>query len=138
MLLFKSLSLGGLAAAALALPAAAETVIVTIDGVHSANGMLLAQLCDSPVGYPESPCGHAVMVPAQKGRMTVTFNDVRPGTYALEAFQDEDGNFTFSLPTEGYAFSNDAPPPKTFADAAFEVKDKVTRQHVHMTYKSEE
>ena len=137
MSLFKSLSLGALAALACGLPAAAATLTVTIKRVHSDTGFVLAQLCDDPKGYPVANCKHQAAVPAQSGDVVLQFHDVAPGTYALAAFHDEDGDFVPSVAFEGTAFGNDAPPPKTMADASFEVNGEA-RQTIHMTYRPQE
>lgn len=137
MTLFKSLSLGALAALACGLPAAAATVTVTIKDVHSGTGFVLAQLCDKPQGYPVAGCKYQAAVPAEAGKVELQFHDVTPGVYALVAFHDEDGDFVPSVAFEGTAFGNDAPPPRPMADASFEVKDEA-RQTIHMTYRPQE
>jgi uncharacterized protein (DUF2141 family) len=70
------------------------------------------------------------MVSATGDAVTATFNGLAPGQYAIRAFHDVDGDGKmganpFGIPTEPYAFSNNAAgvmgPPKWSA-AAFEVK----------------
>jgi len=131
--MFNPLSLGAVAALAIGLPAAAETVVITIDRVQSSQGMVLAQLCDNPEGYPRTNCAYQQAVPAREGSVTLTFHDVLPGSYALAAFHDEDSDFMPTIPGEGYAYSNNAAPPRPMSDASFVVKGEA-RQTAHMTY----
>lgn len=64
-----------------------------------------------------------VRVPAQAGTFRACLNLPKPGTYALAAYHDEDGdgrltrNF-LGVPVEGYAFSND--PTVVLAPPAFD------------------
>jgi uncharacterized protein (DUF2141 family) len=59
----------------------------------------------------------------------IVIQNVPPGTYAAEAFHDEDDNGKlersfFGLPEEGMGFSNDAPMrfgPPAFGAASFDV-----------------
>lgn len=105
------------------LPALAQTVTVTIKGVHSNQGNVLATLCDDPAGsFPGACLNYRAMSKADKGDTTFQFDHVPDGRYAMQAFHDEDGNFTPNIPPEGTAFSNDAAWPPTFETAAFTVK----------------
>lgn len=133
MFSLKSLLLGGFAVLAAGLPAAAETVTITIKNVRSSSGMVLAQMCDNPEGYPRANCRYQTAVPAELGSVTLVFEGVAPGTYAVAAFHDEDGDFVPTIPGEGFAYSNDAPPPRPMSDASFAVKGD-TRQTMHMIY----
>lgn len=115
-------------------PAFAQTVTVTIKGMHSSNGNVLANLCDDPKGqFPGMCMSHRSMAKAIEGETTLSFDHVPKGRYALQAFHDEDGNFTPNIPNEGTAFSNDPGWPATFDKAAFEV-DGDTSITVTMTY----
>lgn len=69
--------------------------------------------------------------PALAGKTIVTISNVQPGTYAVQAFHDENHNgkvdrALFGIPKEGVGFSNDAPirlgPPK-WKDAQFQLGD---------------
>lgn len=115
-------------------PAAAQTVTVTIKGVHSPNGNVLANLCDDPKGqFPGMCMSHRSMAKAVEGETTLSFDHVAKGRYALQAFHDEDGNFTPDIPKEGTAFSNDPGWPATFDKAAFDVDGDMSIT-VTMTY----
>jgi uncharacterized protein (DUF2141 family) len=68
----------------------------------------------------------------------ITFAPLKPGTYAIKAFHDLNGDGKmntnpFGIPTEPYAFSNDASGvmgPPGWTDAAFEVKAGANRQTI--------
>lgn len=65
-----------------------------------------------------------------EGAVKVTFRGLRPGTYALKAFQDLDGDEKIDTnlvgyPTEPFGFSNNAPVrfgPPSFERASFPVQ----------------
>lgn len=64
------------------------------------------------------------------GQATIRFEGLAPGLYAIRAFHDLNGNAALDMnavgvPTEPFAFSNDAPAnfgPASFEAAAFEVR----------------
>lgn len=107
---------------ACAMPAAAQTVTVTIKGVRSADGNVLANLCGDPAGpFPGKCLTYLSMAKAVEGDTTLSFDHVPDGRYAFQAFHDENGDFTHDMPDEGSAFSNAAAWPVTFDKAAFTV-----------------
>ena len=73
---------------------------------------------------------------------TITVNNLPPGTYAAQVFQDVNDNHKvdrnpLGIPKEGVGFSNDAPihlsPPK-FKDAAFEHGDEPQTIQIQLRY----
>jgi uncharacterized protein (DUF2141 family) len=106
----------------------AATVVVTVGGVRNDHGHVLVALC-TRASFLRPHCawrGHAA---AQPGRVQVRIEGVPPGTYAAQAFHDENDNgrlerTLLGLPKEAMGFSNDAPmrmgPPR-FDAAAFTV-----------------
>lgn len=112
---------------AVLLPAAsaAEDVTVRVENLRSTQGGVLVAIC-SREAFLAMNCGHRERAQARAGAAEVTFADVPPGVYAVQAIHDENDNgeidlSLFGLPKEGMAFSRDAPmrrgPPR-FADAA--------------------
>jgi uncharacterized protein (DUF2141 family) len=106
-----------LATAALALifiagPASAARIIVTIDGLHSAQGTVFIGLYASPTKFLNGNQSDAMRrVRASTGPITVVFDNLPPGTYAVGAYHDENANDhldtnLIGLPVEGYALSN--------------------------------
>ena len=109
------LSLAGACALGLCLnagTASAARIIVTIDGVHSAQGNLFVGLYASPAKFLQgNQCDAQRRVKASTGPITVVFDNLPAGTYAVGAFHDENGNdhldtSVIGLPIEGYALSN--------------------------------
>jgi uncharacterized protein (DUF2141 family) len=109
----------------------AGDVAVTVTGVRNDRGHVRVALCQK-ASFLQPHCpwqGNAKAVP---GETTVVVKDVPPGTYAAQAFHDEDDNGTLDrnflgLPKEGMGFSNNAPmhfgPPR-FGAASFPVAKK--------------
>ena len=120
----------GLLLLVLACPARAEpgVVVVTVQGVRSNAGHVLVAICDRAT-FLEATCKYVGRAPANIGQVVVQVRGVPPGTYAAQAFQDENDNGkidrTFlGIPKEGLGFSNDARinfGPPSFPDAAFRV-----------------
>ncbi len=110
-----------------AAPARADGVVeVTITGIHSAKGTILVAVCDQATFLQET-CRYKGRAPAAIGSVTIRIAGVPPGTYAAQAYGDENDNGKidrnlFGIPTEGLGFSNDAKMrfgPPAFGDAAF-------------------
>ena len=103
---------GALAIAAISTPALSGQLVVTVDGVRSDRGTIMASLVRADAdGRPEVTDG--TIVAASKGKISFGFADLAPGQYAVELFHDENGNgkldkTPFGLPAEGVAFSNGA------------------------------
>jgi uncharacterized protein (DUF2141 family) len=109
-------------------PASAARIIITIDGLHSAQGNVFVGLYATPSKFLNgNQCDAMKRVRASTGPITVTFDNLRPGTYAVGAYHDENGNDHLDtnflgLPVEGYALSNGirvALSKPTFQQAAF-------------------
>jgi uncharacterized protein (DUF2141 family) len=122
-------------------PASAARIIVTIDGLHSAQGTVFVGLYATPSKFLNGNQSDALRkVRASTGPITVAFDNLPPGTYAVGAYHDENGNDHLDtnflgLPVEGYALSNGvravmAKP--TFQQAAFTVGagDKPVSLHI--------
>ena len=122
-------------------PASAARIIVTIDGLHSAQGNVFVGLYATPSKFLNGNQSDAMRkVRASTGPITVAFDNLPPGTYAVGAYHDENGNDHLDtnflgLPVEGYALSNGvravmAKP--TFQQAAFTVgtADKPVALHI--------
>ena len=80
-------------------------------GVSNANGVVHVTLYDNAADYPNGGFAHAETVAATEGEVTVTFEDLPPGDYALSVLhdEDEDGEVRTSavgIPREGVGVSN--------------------------------
>ncbi|MCJ2144593.1 DUF2141 domain-containing protein [Methylobacterium sp. E-066] len=124
-----TLTAGFCAVAALAgAPAVAATLQVEIDGIEPSGGPVRVALCQG--GLAEAFCTQGDEAPASGGRARFTFRDVAPGTYAVAAFQDENGNGRLDrtglgLPLEPYGFSGAVArrARPDFSDAAFALQE---------------
>ena len=113
------------------LPIYAQTVQFNIEAVKHSNGKLFVQLFQGEENYNKGKAYNATIVSAKQGSVTVTFNDVAPGDYAIRFFHDENDNGSlatnmFRIPVEGYGFSNDATVnfgPPSYREMAFAVAD---------------
>ena len=114
----------------MAAPAGAADLSVAVGNVRNDHGLVRVAVC-TPDTFTKSGCPFTASEPSRRGQVTVTVRGIPPGTYAVQAYHDEnenrqiDRNF-FGLPEEGIGFSNDAPirfGPPSFADAALAIGD---------------
>ncbi|ATQ45131.1 DUF2141 domain-containing protein [Caulobacter mirabilis] len=109
-------------------PVAALTL--AFKGITQPTGAIRGQLFADQAGYEGK--GKAVStfaVPVTGDSASLIVPGLAPGRYAVKAFHDVDGDGKmatnpFGIPTEPFAFSNDARGafgPADWADAAFEV-----------------
>lgn len=123
--------------------ASAARISVTISGLHSAQGNVFVGLYATPSKFLNGTQNDAMRrVPASTGPMTVVFDNLPPGTYAVGAYHDENGNEHLDtnflgLPEEGYALSNGVravTSKPTFQQAAFTVGDQGAAIALHIRY----
>lgn len=109
-------------------------LIVTFKGITQPTGQIRGQLFDQ-AGYEGQAKAIATFaIPVSGDSVATAIPGVVPGRYAVRAFHDVDGDGKmatnpFGIPTEPFAFSNDAKGtfgPADWADAAFEVGDGET------------
>jgi uncharacterized protein (DUF2141 family) len=106
--------------------ASAATVEVRVSGV-GAKGNVNVAVCDKERFLKQ--CAYSASAPAQAGETTVVVKGVPAGTWAVLAYQDENGNNELDrnfvgMPKEPYGFSRDARGkfgPPSFEDAAIAV-----------------
>lgn len=104
---------------------------VTFKGIKTPTGAVMVALFPSEAAYDgKAPGAGQAMLKVGGDAVTATFNGLAPGRYAVKAFHDVNGDGKlgqnpFGIPTEPFAFSNNARAmmgPPTWADASFEVK----------------
>lgn len=123
--------------------ATAAELRVDVTGLRSGGGEVHMAVYATPAAFPRSDAILAeAIVRAKAAGVHWVFSDLKPGTYALAVYHDENENREFDrgflgIPLEGFGFSNDsfigfgAP---DFADAAVTVPGKGTRITIHMIY----
>jgi uncharacterized protein (DUF2141 family) len=106
--------------------ARAASVDVSVTGVRNDHGVIVVAVCER-ASFLQPHCPWQAKAMAMAGTVHVHVPNVPPGTYAAQAFHDEDGNGRLErsflgLPKEGMGFSNGAPmhfgPPR-FEAACF-------------------
>ncbi|ATD01432.1 DUF2141 domain-containing protein [Pseudoalteromonas spongiae] len=125
------LTLSTLSLSLFILPVSAQTVQFNIEGIQHDKGKLYIQLFKGENNFKKGEAHNVAIVNAKKGKLTVTFNDVEPGDYAIRYFHDENSNRDFDnnmfgMPIEGYGFSNNAPVnfgPPSYQQMTFMVSD---------------
>lgn len=117
---------------------------VTIEGIRSAKGSIsVAIYGDSPEDFlAKGKKLRKLRLPAQSGAVHGCLSLPRPGTYALTAYHDEDGDGHFTknflgLPAEGFAVSNGNTPflgVPSFEDTAVTVHEANSQITLKMQY----
>lgn len=85
---------------------------VTIRGMKSEKGSVLIALYDSEGSFMKKHIASRKVKAAERS-LTIVFDNLKPGNYAVSTFHDEneneklDSNF-FGIPKELYGFSNNA------------------------------
>ena len=134
----------GAGSVGLAAPAAAGTVTITVTDLRNSEGVVRACMTTVESVFPrcaKDPNSYRTVVPAGE-TVTIRFNNVKPGDYAIALLHDEneDGKANRVLgmaPREGYGFSRDAPvrmAPPEWDDAVFTVGTASQRVTIKMRY----
>jgi uncharacterized protein (DUF2141 family) len=117
--------------------ASAGTVEVRIAGV-TPKGTVKVAVCDKERFLKQ--CAYSASAPAQAGETLVLVKGIPAGTWAVLAYQDENGNGELDrnligIPKEPYGFSRDARSkfgPPGFEDAAIEVGEALATTNVRL------
>lgn len=116
---------------------------VVVDGITRPRGQVCFRFYDKDKGFPQSAAGvvQSGCTNVQGSSVAAEFYRLKPGTYAVTAFHDENNDQRLStnflgIPREGFGISNNPPvkigAPK-FKKASFSVeRDTVIR--VNMRY----
>jgi len=121
--------IGMLAALLVGASSFAQTKLtVTIDKIKSEKGSIRIGIFDSEDGFLKKPIdGKAVKV--EGDHVTVVFDKLKPGTYAVSVIHDENDNKeldtkALGIPKEGVGFSNNVMGkfgPPSFEDASIKL-----------------
>ncbi len=106
----------------------AATLSVSVQGVRSGLGHVRIGVCER-AEFLHERCVYNAIVSARPGTVVATIPDVRPGVYAVAAYQDETdlGHLRrglFGIPRGGMGFSRDPKPgfgPPSFGSCALRV-----------------
>lgn len=100
-----------------------QPLMVKLNNIEHDRGNVRVALFDDPKTFRKADQAFdARELPAKAGTVTVVFEDVPAGQYAVMAYHDENANGELDLrfgmfPTEGYGLSNN---PKVMGPPAFE------------------
>lgn len=118
-------------------------ITVTVTGLRSTKGQVLACMTTRPQDFPQcdrDPAARKIIIPAGE-TVNLNFGKVPHGRYAVAIVHDENGNGKLDkrliVPREGYGFSRDAPVrmgPPSFESAAFEAAGDDLHLSVRMRY----
>jgi uncharacterized protein (DUF2141 family) len=106
------------------------TLTVTFTGIQTQKGSVLGAVYDSKAAYDGGGAPvRQIMIGADAAEIATQLDGLKPGQYAIRIFHDIDGDMKmganpFGMPTEPYAFSNNAignMGPAKWDAAAFEV-----------------
>ncbi|NJC41401.1 uncharacterized protein (DUF2141 family) [Brevundimonas alba] len=103
--------------------AAAGTVTVHLTGVEARPGPIMASLNTRDQFLRAAPA-YTATAAATAGGVTLTFENVTPGDYALMVMHDLNANDQFDFGTDGWSVSNSAHQlmgPPVFDDHKFSV-----------------
>jgi uncharacterized protein (DUF2141 family) len=109
---------------------AQNKLTVVIDGIENIEGQILIGVYDE-AGFMKKPID-AKIEKIEDETVTVVFDSIARGEYALSVFQDENNNYQldaglFGIPTEKYGFSNNAKGkmgPPAFKDCMIKMEDE--------------
>lgn len=122
-------------------PTAADSMAVLridLSGLKNTNGVVNVALYNSAASFnkPAQAYKQAIASPTATS-LTIEFDSLAPGTYAFGLFHDENNDATLNtniltIPTEGFAFSNNAmgtfgAPSFTQAQFTLVAKDTLTQ-----------
>lgn len=136
-----ALTAGGLLSAPVAAQPPGATLVIHVQDVSPKGGVLRLGLYDE-ASYPDDDSRPAASadVAAHGGETVITLNNILPGTYAIQTYQDINGNDKmdtswFGFPLEPFGFSRDARPrlsKPAFAKVKFEVAPGMNVQSLHL------
>lgn len=109
---------------------APTTLTVTVSNIRTLSGSLQVGVFQTEAGWDQSEAVNGGMVTVDEVNETVTIRGLAPGEYGLKMYHDvngdgEMGTNMVGIPTEPYAFSNNAMGrfgPASWGDAMFTVE----------------
>jgi uncharacterized protein (DUF2141 family) len=124
-------------------PPAQARLVVELGNFRHRRGDAKLLLFSGKEGFPDTPARalRQVIEPIAGDRVRFTITNLKPGTYAISCFHDENGNGTLDMgtfgPKEGYGFSNNVTGtfgPPSFRAASFTVTAPETQIRIRLRY----
>lgn len=120
-------------------------VTLSITNLRNGDGLVRACMTTEAARFPDcrgAAGAYTASVDAHKGSITLVFNNVKPGRYAIALLHDQNSNGKADralamVPKEGFGFSRDAPVrmgPPSFGDAAFDMGEQDRAMTIRMRY----
>lgn len=124
--------------------AGGTSVTVTVTDLRNAKGVVRGCITGNTKDWPDCKVAATSqkVVAEANGSVTLKFENLEPGTYAIAIAHDENNNDRMDralllMPKEGYGFSRDAKvvmgPPR-FKSASFTVGSEPLNQTIKMRY----
>lgn len=112
-------------------PAKSAELVVEINHIKNSDGKIYAQIFKGYENFNNNNPTAQTMIEAQEGPVKIIFGDLESGEYAVRLFHDQNNNQKldqnlFGMPTEGYAFSNEAAPnfgPPSYQEMTVTIDD---------------
>jgi len=95
------------------------SIAVTIDDIDSKKGVIVLTLSDDPATFPRGR--RTIITPITGTSVVATFKHLKPGSYAVTAFHDENENGQFDLGAEGFVATNATLSAPDFVTSAVKV-----------------
>jgi uncharacterized protein (DUF2141 family) len=114
---------------------------VNVNNIKSQKGSIRVGLFSNEKDFLKHTIEGKV-VKASGSEVTVVFENLKPGDYAVSIIHDENENGeldsnAFGIPKEGFAFGNNAMGtfgPPSFEKAKVEIRDQVVKQVIKLKY----
>ncbi|MCF6274708.1 MAG: DUF2141 domain-containing protein [Robiginitomaculum sp.] len=111
-----------------------SNITVTLSGIKDVKGIVQAGLYNSEDGYKNGGSVRGARVEVKADTVIINYSDLPDGEYAIKLFHDVDGDGKmgtnlFGIPTEPFAFSNNAVGkmgPAKWKDAKFTISGTKT------------
>lgn len=117
-------------------------LLIDVQNVQDDVGQIRASLYRAADSFRKEDKALSVLsLPARAGALTLSFDGLTPGRYAVMVYHDANNdqklNLRFGMfPTEGYGLSNNPSVigPPGFADSAFDLQGEETRIDIKLAY----
>jgi uncharacterized protein (DUF2141 family) len=120
---------------------AQSSLEIHVDNIKSKKGSIRFGLFTSEADYLKNPVEKRVIKSTGKD-VTVVFENLQPGDYALSVIHDENENGeldsnAFGIPKEGFGFGNNSLGsfgPPSFEKAKIKIADQDVKQDIKLKY----